>query len=224
MKKFILYILVLFSAMSCMKQKAEYDQTLGLLSEYNILSKDGGSTQVAVFSNTSWTVEMDRQVSWASIDRFGGYKSGYLVFDFDINYGRARRVILVFKAGDKTMTLNMYQSPHFNDSDCVLDLDSDGIKVSAAGSTETITFNTNLVYDLDDMFLTLSYPEGEEPSTPWITLRSVEKDKVTIDIAPNTSGADRTANLKISHTDAGSYDSTDGDTVYSNTIKVEQTK
>lgn len=224
MKKFILYILVLFSALSCMKQKAEYDQTLGLLSEYNILSKDGGSTQVAVFSNTSWTVEMDRQVSWASIDRFGGYKSGYLVFDFDINYGRARRVILVFKAGDKTMTLNMYQSPHFNDSDCVLDLDSDGIKVSAAGSTETITFNTNLVYDLDDMFLTLSYPEGEEPSTPWITLKSVEKDKVTIDIAPNTSGTDRTANLKISHTDAGSYDSTDGDTVYSNTIKVEQTK
>ncbi len=224
MKKFTLYILVLFSALSCMKQKAEYDQTLGLLSEYNILSKDGGSTQVAVFSNTSWTVEMDRQVSWASIDRFGGYKSGYLVFDFDINYGRARRVILVFKAGDKTMTLNMYQSPHFNDSDCVLDLDSDGIKVSAAGSTETITFNTNLVYDLDDMFLTLSYPEGEEPSTPWISLRSVEKDKVTIDIAPNTSGADRTADLKISHTDAGSYDSTDGDTVYSNTIKVEQTK
>lgn len=224
MKKFTLYILVLFSALSCMKQKAEYDQTLGLLSEYNILSKDGGSTQVAVFSNTSWTVEMDRQVSWASIDRFGGYKSGYLVFDFDINYGRARRVILVFKAGDKTMTLNMYQSPHFNDSDCVLDLDSDGIKVSAAGSTETITFNTNLVYDLDDMFLTLSYPEGEEPSTPWITLKSVEKDKVTIEIAPNTSGADRTADLKISHTDAGSYDSTDGDTVYSNTIKVEQTK
>ena len=224
MKKFTLYILVRVSALSCMEQKAEYDQTLGLLSEYNILSKDGGSTQVAVFSNTSWTVEMDRQVSWASIDRFGGYKSGYLVFDFDINYGRARRVILVFKAGDKTMTLNMYQSPRFNDSDCVLDLDSDGIKVSAAGSTETITFNTNLVYDLDDMFLTLSYPEGEEPSTPWITLKSVEKDKVTIDIAPNTSGADRTANLKISHTDAGSYDSTDGDTVYSNTIKVEQTK
>lgn len=224
MKKFTLYILVLFSALSCMRQKAEYDQTLGLLSEYNILSKDGGSTQVAVFSNTSWTVEMDRQVSWASIDRFGGYKSGYLVFDFDINYGRARRVILVFKAGDKTMTLNMYQSPRFNDSDCVLDLDSDGIKVSAAGSTETIPFSTNLVYDLDDMYLTLSYPEGEEPSTPWITLKSVEKDKVTIDIAPNTSGASRTANLKISHTDAGSYDSTDGDTVYSNTIKVEQTK
>lgn len=224
MKKFTFYILVFFSALSCMEQKAEYDQTLGLLSEYNILSKDGGSTQVAVFSNTSWTVEMDRQASWASIDRFGGYKSGYLVFDFDINYGRARRVILVFRAGDKTMTLNMYQSPRFNDSDCVLDLDSDGIAVSAAGSTETIPFSTNLVYDLEDMYLTLTYPEGQEPSSPWITLKSVDIDKVTIEIAPNTSGADRTAYLRLSHTDAGSYNSTDGDTVYSNTIKVDQTQ
>ena len=66
----------LLAAVSCTEHKAEYDQTLGLLSEYNILPKDGGSTQVAVFSNTSWTVEMDRQVSWASIDRFDGYKSG----------------------------------------------------------------------------------------------------------------------------------------------------
>ena len=71
MKKILLYVMVLLAALSCAK-KAEYDQTLGLLSKYNVLSKDGGSTQVAVFSNTSWTVEMDRQVDWASIDRFNG--------------------------------------------------------------------------------------------------------------------------------------------------------
>ncbi len=221
MKKFTLYLLVLLAAVSCVK-KSEYDQTLGLMSEYNVLSEEGGSTQVAVFSNTSWTVEMDRQVDWASIDRFGGYKSGYLVFDYEINYGRARRVILVFKAGDRTMTLNMYQKARFADDDCVLRFDSSSLAVPSAGGTESLVFNTNLVYDLDDMYLTLSYPEGQEPAAPWITLKSVQTNKVEIVVAPNTTGAERTVNMRLTHTDAGGYDSTEGDSVYSNTVTVVQ--
>lgn len=227
MKKIIFCIALVLAAVSCEK-KAEYNQTLGLLSEYNILSENGGSTQVAVFSNTNWSVELDHPVSWASIDRFNGYKSGYLVFDYEINYGRARRVILVFTAGGKTMTLNMYQKARLNDSDCVMTMTPEGgsssLIVPAEGKTETIGFNTNLVYELNEMYLTLTYPEGEEPETPWISLKRVELDKVTLEIAPNTTGAVRTANVKITHTDAGSYDSTEGDTIYSNTLTVAQTK
>ena len=227
MKKIIFCIALVLAAVSCEK-KAEYNQTLGLLSEYNILSENGGSTQVAVFSNTNWSVELDHPVSWASIDRFNGYKSGYLVFDYEINYGRARRVILVFTAGGKTMTLNMYQKARLSDSDCVMTMTPEGgsssLIVPAEGKTETIGFNTNLVYELNEMYLTLTYPEGEEPETPWISLKRVELDKVTLEIAPNTTGAVRTANVKITHTDAGSYDSTEGDTIYSNTLTVAQTK
>ncbi len=223
MKKIAIYIMVLLAAASCAK-KAEYNQTLGLLSEYNILSASGGSTQVAVFSNTSWTVEMDRQVDWASIDRFSGHKSGYLVFDYEVNYGRARRVILVFKAGGEMRTLNMYQNAFISDSDCELDLDISSIEAPATGMSIDIPFETNLVYDLDDMYLTLTYPEGQEPEIPWITLSSVELDKVSLEIAPNTTGAPRTANLRLTHTDAGSYNSTVGDSVYSNTIPVSQTQ
>ncbi|MBO4475418.1 MAG: BACON domain-containing protein [Bacteroidales bacterium] len=223
MKKIALYILIILAAVSC-REKYEYDQTLGLLSEYNVLSNGGGSTQVAVFSNTSWTVEMDREVSWASIDRFNGIKSGYLVFDYDVNYGRSRRVILIFKAGDKTLTLNMYQQAFLSDSNCEMTLDATSLDIPAAGASLDIPFTTNLVYNLDEMFLTLTYPEGQEPAAPWITLKSVEKDKVSIEIAPNTTGADRTANMKISHTDAGAYDSTEGDTIHSNTVTVVQPK
>ena len=222
MKKFALTIAVLLAAVSCEK-KAEYDQTLGLLSQYNILSASGGSTQVAVFSNTSWTVEMDRQVDWASIDRFSGTKSGYLVFDFDVNYGRARRVILVFHAGGETRTLNMYQKGGISDSDCDLELDATTIDAPADGMSIDIPFETNLWYNLDEMFLTLTYP-GEAPETPWITLESVERDRISIVIAPNGTGVSRTANMRISHTDASSYDSTEGDTIYSNTITVTQTQ
>ena len=224
MKKFTLYVLLLLAALSC-REKAEYDQTLGLMSEYNVLSADGGSTQVPVFSNTSWTVEMDREVSWASIDRLNGEKCSYLVFDWEINYGRSRRVILVFHAGGETRTLNMYQSARYSNDKCVMTLTSPQINATAEGKEVEMDFDTNLVYNLDEMFLTLSYPPGEEPQTPWITLKSLTKDKVIVVIAPNTTGKDRTANLRVSHTDAGAYyDSTEGDTISSDPVKVVQTK
>ena len=223
MKRIILYIIVLLTALSC-REKAEYDQTLGLMSEYNVLSADGGSTQVPVFSNTSWTVEMDREVSWASIDRFGGEKCSYLVFDWEINYGRSRRVILVFKAGGETRTLNMYQSARYSDDKCVMKLTPAQINPTAEGGEVELDFNTNLVYNLDEMFLTLTYPPGQEPQSPWITLKSVTKDKVTVVIAPNTTGNDRKANLRISHTDAGAYDSTEGDMISSDPVTVVQKK
>ena len=223
MKKIALFVLILLAAVSC-REKFEYDQTLGLLSKYNILSSGGGSTHVAVFSNTEWSVELDHPVSWASIDRFNGIKSGYLVFDYDVNYGRARRVILVFKAGDQTRTLNMYQQAFLSDANCKMDLDATSLDIPAAGAALDIPFSTNLVYNLDEMYLTLTYPEGQEPAAPWITLKSVEKDKISIEIAPNNTGAERTANIKLSHTDAGSYDSTEGDTVNSNAVTVVQQK
>lgn len=226
MKKITIFIfLALFAAVSC-SEKAEFDQPLGLLSAYNILAASGGSTQVAVFSNTSWTVEMDHPVPWASIDRFEGYKSGYLVFDYEVNYGRARRVNLIFKAGGKTQTLSMYQKAYYDDKDCKLTLSGQPstIDAPAEGMTVNFDFSTNLIYLLDEMFLTLVYPEGEEPETPWITLKSVTLSNVCIEIAPNTTGVDRIANMRLSHTDAGSYNSTEGDTVSSNTITISQTK
>lgn len=221
MKKILYCIMIVFAAVSCAKD-AEYNQTLGLMSRYNKLSADGGSTQVAVFSNTNWTVEMEEPVSWASIDRFKGYKSGYLVFDYEINYGRARRVNLIFKAGGETMILSMYQAARLSDSDCDMTLGVSSLTPSKDGSTEIIPFETNLIYLLDEMYLTLTYPEGQEPETPWITLKSVELDNICIEIAPNNTGAVRTANMRLTHTDAGAFDSEEGDTVYSNTITVTQ--
>ena len=224
MKKIILFAIILLGAVSCVKD-SEYNQTLGLLSEYNSLSSGGGSTQVAVFSNTDWTVEMTPKVSWASIDRFAGHKSGHLVFDYEINYGRARRTILVFKAGDKTMTLNMYQAGHFDDDECIMNLDVEDNKIDATaeGKIVEIPFETNLVYNLDEMFLTITYPSDQEPEQDWIILRSVEETKVTIEVAPNTTGEDRTAKVKLTHIDAGSLKATEGDPVHSNTLTVVQT-
>lgn len=224
MKKLTLYIIVAVLALTSCAQKSEYERTLGLLSKANSLPAGGGSTQVGVFSNTDWTVEMEPKVSWASIDRYSGYKSGYLVFDYEVNYGRARRVNLVFKAGDETMSMRMYQSSYIADIDCDLTLDAEVINAPASGTIEEIPFSTNLLYNLDEMYLSLSYPVI--PETPWITLESIDAEKVVIKIAPNDSGKSRLANLKVSHTDAGSVESAEGegDTVDSNPITIVQSK
>ena len=146
-------------------------------------------------------------------------------FDYEINYGRARRTILVFKAGDKTMTLNMYQAGHFDDDECIMNLDVEDNKIDATaeGKIVEIPFETNLVYNLDEMFLTITYPSDQEPEQDWIILRSVEETKVTIEVAPNTTGEDRTAKVKLTHIDAGSLKATEGDPVHSNTLTVVQT-
>lgn len=220
----IIGIASLLAFSSCDK-RPEYDQTLGLLSRYNVLPAGNGSTQVAVFSNTDWTVEFDHPVDWASIDRFGGHKSGYLVFDYEVNYGRPRRVVLVFKAGDETLYLDMYQKSNFEDGDCIMKLtaeDRPTLIVPADGETTQIPFTTNLYYSLDEMFLTLQYTEGEEPESPWISLDSVERENVTLTIQPNTTGMARKAYVQISHTDAGGYDSEEGDTINSNILTVIQ--
>ena len=222
MKKIILYIVAFMAVVSCVPS-FEYEQTLGLLHEYNLLSENGGSTQVAVVSNTNWTVEMDRPCDWASIDRLSGEKCGYLTFDFDVNYGRSRRVILVFRSGDQVRTLNMYQKSPLADDDCIMDLDASSINAPAEGLVQEIKFETNIACHIPEMFLTITYPQGQEPEQPWITLKSIDEDKVSLEIAPNTTGAQRNANVRLTHVDAGLIDATEGDPVYSNTISVVQT-
>lgn len=121
------------------------------------------------------------------------------------------------------MTLNMYQEAYLADDDCTMNLDASSINAAAEGKTVEIPFETNLIYNLNEMYLTITYPSGQEPEEDWIVLKNVEEDKVTIEIAPNTTGAERKANVKLTHTDAGYLDSIEGNPLYSNTITVVQT-
>lgn len=223
MKKFLL--ILSFAALLCScEKKAEYNRTLGLMSEYNKLSAEGGKTDVAVFSNTDWTVEFDRPAPWASIDRLQGFKSGRVIFSFEKNFGRARRVILIFKAGDQQMTQNMYQVGGIADADVVLKVVTTSIEAPAEGLQLDIPFETNLIYNLDEIYLTVTYPEGQEPAKDWIRLVDVQLDVIKLVIDANQSGEPRIANARVTHTDAGSLDSKDGegDSLYSQVISVTQ--
>ena len=198
----------------------EYNQTLGLLSEYNVLKAEGGSTDVAVFSNTNWTVKMQSPAEWASIDRLSGEGCSRVIFSFERNYGRSRRVVLEFQAKDEVRTLNMYQSGGIADADVKMNILNPSYDAPAEGGEKDFMFDTNLIYDLERMELNVAY-NGDDV-TPWIHLVSVSADKVVVSLDKNDTGAPRQAKVKVSHTDEGSWNSTMGDTLYSNEINITQ--
>lgn len=216
-------IYMLFAALAMLvacDKPIKYNQTLGLLSEYNVLKAEGGSTDVAVFSNTSWTVKFLSQADWASIDRLSGEGCSRVIFSFERNYGRSRRVVLQFNAADQTRTLNMYQSGSIADADVRMDILNPSYEAPAEGGEKTFMFSTNLVYDLERMELDVVY-NGEDV-TPWIHLVKVSADKVIVSLDRNETGVPRQAKVRVSHTDEGAWNSTIGDTLYSNEINITQ--
>lgn len=220
MKKLYLLFVFMVVAASCDKP-IEYNQTLGLLSEYNILKAAGGSTDVAVFSNTSWTVRPLSPASWASIDRLSGEGSGRVIFDFEQNFGRSRRVVLEFRAADKTMTLNMYQEAAIADEDVEMTLGTSEYEASMAGEQKSFSFQTNLIYDLERISLDVVYDDGAGQKD-WIRLSEVTATSVTLNVDANKTGVARAANVRLAHSDEGEYNSTAPNILYSNIIKITQ--
>ena len=219
MRKIYMLIAALAMLVACDKP-IEYNQTLGLLSEYNVLQAEGGSTDVGVFSNTSWTVKFLSEAEWASIDRLAGEGCSRVIFNFERNYGRSRRVVLEFRAKDEVRTLNMYQSGGIADADVKMNIPSSSYDAPVEGGEKTFMFETNLIYDLKRMELDVAY-NGNDVA-PWIHLVNVSADKVIISIDKNESGAPRQAKVRVSHTDEGAWNSTIGDTLYSNEINITQ--
>ena len=219
MRKIYMIFAALAMLVACDKP-VEYNQTLGLLSEYNVLKAEGGSTDVAVFSNTTWTVKFLSEASWASIDRLSGEGCSRVIFDFERNYGRSRRVVLQFTAGGETRTLNMYQNSGIADADVIMNILNPSYEAPAEGGEKTFMFNTNLVYDLDRIELEVAY-NGDDVE-PWIHLVSVSADKIVVSLDKNDTGAPRVAKVKVAHTDEGAYNSTTGDTLRSNEINITQ--
>lgn len=219
MRKIYTLILAIVTLVACDKP-IEFERTLGLMSEYNVLPSSGGSTDVPVFSNTSWTAKFQQPVKWASLDRLAGEGCSRVVFSYERNYGRSRRVILEFQAAGEVRTLNMYQETAITDADCVIEILNPLYDAPAEGGEKNFSLNTNLVYDLERFNLNVVYEV--EPAADWIHLVSVSADEMVVLLDKNETGAARKANVKLSHTDAGGYNSVMGDTLYSNVITITQ--
>ncbi len=207
---------------SCDKA-AEFEHGIGLLSEYNNLSADGGTTPIPVYSNTSWTVRFLSEASWASIDRLSGSGMGQVKFSWEPNYGRSRYVELEFAGGGETSVIKMYQKCGIADSDVILEWGRDTVQVAAGDTSVELPFSTNLVYQTGEMAVEAVYPDGGQ--SQWVASGAVSADKVTLTINSNATGEERSAKIFVRHTDGGAtYDSATGTTLSSLALELVQSR
>lgn len=226
-KTLLILVLLGIVALSCTKP-AVFDKPIGLISEYNTLSAGGGSTPIAVYSNTTWQVEFLEQVSWASLDRLSGELSGQVMFNFDANYGRSRYVVVKFSAAGQSKTLKMFQKAAIANADVILEFDGNSLDIDSSKATLSQTFHTNLIYQLDQIRLEVVYPDGQE-SVNWVDGVSFEFEEgsrtatVHFTVEGNATGDSRSAYLRLYHIDGGdSCDAVEGTPVYSERFTINQ--
>lgn len=214
MKRIFILAAFMAASVSCTKP-VEFSHGIGFMSECNVLSADGGKTSVPVFSNTDWTLGFNVPVTWAGLDRVSGHGNGDVKFNYKVNYGRSRAVVIEGRAGGETASLKMFQKAGISDDKVIISF-ADKEMVLAAGERNcTPEFTTNLVYQVDEFETSVDYPDGT--SGGWIgDIVIIHEDgdasgSLSISLSANSTGVSRTAYVTISHTDAGSsYNSEKG--------------
>lgn len=112
MKTVVKYSVVLIlwaCAFSSCEKKAGFNRPIGLFSREVYLPSDAGVTPIVVYSNSSWTAKFTEPVDWAVLDRLNGNGVGEVRFSYSRNYGKRRKVGVVFCSGEQRDTVIMYQ-------------------------------------------------------------------------------------------------------------------
>ena len=81
----------------------------------------------------------------------------------------------------------------------LLEFASSSAVVPVQGGVQEYVLNSNLVYDIKDVKAEIRY--GEDSPENWLEVVSVELDKMSVNISPNGSGIERTADIVLLHTD-----------------------
>ena len=191
---------VLAAAISSCDKPYEIDKPLALTQKLVELKATVGETPVAVYSNGSWTASLTKPVNWAGIDRVEGYGLGEVRFTYAANYGLSRSVGIIIKTEEKVDTIMMVQAAgqtnpefHFNNPSYTF---------AKTPDRAALPFTSNIPYNLYEAEWTVNYPEGTEEEDYWISEVEIKNDSVVFNVAQNFESADRSAVLKVSHTDA----------------------
>ena len=206
MKKAIIIISSILLFASCDKP-FEMDLPLSVAQRNISLTKDAGSTHVLVYADGDWTASFSEPVNWASLNKVSGTGNSDLVFSYSANYGIARRFGIVFTKDNIRDTVVMTQSgiisaPKYDPQVAQVPL------FNTAG-TPVVNATGNLLYCADAVYAYAIYPAADgtevqvlidgkdnDPSH-WISSFSAEHDRFRFNVSQNTTGAARSAKLRL---------------------------
>lgn len=196
-KKILLLLSVTVSVLLSCEKPASFNRPIGLQSRSIVVSSENGITPVIVYSNTAWAVNFMQPVNWASLDRLSGEGNAEVRFAYAQNYGRARKVVLRFDAGNAMDTLCVIQQSGLEQE--LLEITPTQLSVEANVLSASADLVTTIDYNLTEIVFQTSYEEG---GTGWIQSVNISGGKLHLSLLENTLANNRTATVTLVHTDA----------------------
>lgn len=166
-----------------------------------------------VYASGHWTAKLTDTVKWASIDRLEGEGLSQVKFLYSRNYGLSRKVGIVLKGGDQIDTVMMVQASGV--AEPILHFNQKEMTIAQIGGPASVGFKTNLPFNIPEFQTLIEYSDGTDEQ--WITDLQVFEDSVDFQVAPNNSGFDRSASIKIFHVDG------DDKTMSSSMVLIQKT-
>lgn len=164
------------------------------------ISKIASETQVMVYANGSWEASLSENVDWLTIKDGKGNGDGYFTIEWLENPSVARVAEISVRSGNLTKTISVAQEGYI--SEIKLSFVSGEQHYIALGGPYKSALEQNLGELLADVKKEVIYKDANgtviTPSEEWISDIQVSDDFVAYTIAPNHTGDNRFAILKLS--------------------------
>ena len=162
------------------------------------LEKDSeGSTRISVYSDSAWTAELEDELDWATISNTSGNGDGYITFNYKTNRDAIRRAFILVHSKGETKRIMIVQ----NGADIVFRFRAeDGdMMIEKEATTYFLALDANISNDLyKHVVLDEVQYEGKEG---WISDVKMVGEQLSLNVAANDSGSERSARLGITFTD-----------------------
>ena len=162
------------------------------------LEKDSeGSTNISVYSDGAWTAELENDPDWASLSNASGKGNGYITFNYKTNREAIRRAFILVHSKGETKRIMVVQ----NGADIIFRFraeDGDMI-IEKEATTYYLALDANISNDLYKHVVLDEVQYNEDEG--WIGDVKMVGEQLSLNVAANDTGNERSARLGITLTD-----------------------
>lgn len=203
-KRVLAVLLTLLTVMPGCQKRYEIIDTLGITQHLLNVASGPGSTHITVYAGGEWTLSLEQETEWASLNKLSGTGLGDFKLSWAANFGVSRDVTIIIRSAEKEERIRVVQAgaittPYMN-------LSTGRVVLPRTARSFDIGMETNLGFCLDKFRARAVYygAEGSVPDTleiggkdarAWISDWSVEEGRVSFAALENASGADRRADV-----------------------------
>lgn len=185
--------ILLATVLSCNKKELnELRVPLAVNNTIVRVADTAGTTIVPVYSKGNWKAEIDKNVSWATLERAEGKGNSFLTVKFDSNKdGLNRAFIIIIKTESEEKHISFQQRGMASN----IDISLTNLNVKSAAGTADIGFTINVPQE------EIVYSVDYEGQPAWISDLVLENSQISFSYGKNEGDDKRRATIKMSYVD-----------------------